>query len=233
MPAVSGSPLRPRAPRAGVLRLYPPAWRRRYEPEVLEILALRPINRSARLDLVRGALDAWLHPSRRSLVPAVAAITGGGVWTALGAYTIAQPVPLDWPGYAFDVLPLAMIAIAALLISVAGAWLKVGDATDAVDHLAVDLAIAGHVAWFAALGATIVGIDYGMSTVIASTAAAAGTIAVGACLLRAGHDRVGALLILTSVALLVAAPAAWLAFGLGWTAIGWLQLPRGEGLVSI
>ncbi len=195
---------------------------------MLEVLAARPLGASARLDLVRGALDAWLHPRRPSKVPAIAAIAGGGVWTAIGAYMVVQPVPLDWPGYAFDVLPLGMIGIGALLIATVGVWLKVGDGADAVDHLAIDLAIAGHAVWLAALGAALVGIDYGVSTVIASTAAAAGTIAVGACVLRAGHERAGTLLILAPVALLVTAPAAWLAFGLGWTAIGWLQLP-GDG----
>lgn len=45
-----------------ILRLYPPAWRGRYLGEVAELLAERPPSARDQLDLVRGALDAWLHP---------------------------------------------------------------------------------------------------------------------------------------------------------------------------
>ena len=45
-----------------LLRLYPRPWRSRYGAELAEILAARPASLMDRLDLVRGAFDAHLHP---------------------------------------------------------------------------------------------------------------------------------------------------------------------------
>jgi len=216
---------------SGLLRLYPPEWRRRYEDEVAAILAERPIDRRGRIDLVRGSLDAWLHPRRPSRVPSAAAFVGGGAWTAAGAFVVAQPVPPDWPGYLIDVVPLTMIGVGAILIATIGAWLRLGDGAGPWARIALDLAIAGHLVWFGALTAALLGGDYGLSTVIASTTAALASVAVGACLLRAGDDRLGVVLVVTPVALLITSPAAWLAFGFGWAVIGWLQGPRSEPLV--
>ena len=51
----------------GVLRLYPRWWRRRYGDEMRALLEVAPARRGDRRDLVRGALDAWLHPPEPSL----------------------------------------------------------------------------------------------------------------------------------------------------------------------
>jgi hypothetical protein len=45
-----------------VLRLYPRSWRARYGAELAAILEARPPTYMDRFDLVRGALDAHLHP---------------------------------------------------------------------------------------------------------------------------------------------------------------------------
>lgn len=45
-----------------LLRLYPRTWRARYEEEFLVVLALRPFSFFEGCDIVRGALDAHLHP---------------------------------------------------------------------------------------------------------------------------------------------------------------------------
>jgi MFS family permease len=45
-----------------VLRLYPRAWRQRYEEEVLAMLELHPCSFLESVDLFFGALDAHLHP---------------------------------------------------------------------------------------------------------------------------------------------------------------------------
>lgn len=218
-------------PGSGLLRLYPPAWRRRYEDEVAGILAERPIDLRGRLDLVRGSLDAWLHPPRPSSVPSIASFIGGAAWTVAGAFVVVQPVPPDWPGYLIEILPLAMVGVGAILVATIGAWLRLGDGAGGVARIALDIAIAGHLLWFAALAAALFGVDYGLTTVVASTAAAVAAVAVGGCLLRAGDDRLGTLLVVTPVALLLTAPAAWVAFGLGWAIIGWLQQPAPEPLV--
>ena len=45
-----------------LIRLYPPAWRRRYGRELAELLATEPASFRTAVDLVAGAVDAWLNP---------------------------------------------------------------------------------------------------------------------------------------------------------------------------
>jgi len=45
-----------------LIGLYPKPWRARYEDELRDALSLRPLTFRDRVDLVRGALDARLHP---------------------------------------------------------------------------------------------------------------------------------------------------------------------------
>jgi len=50
-----------------LLRLYPRAWRERYGEELsAQLEAQRPLRIGVAADLVRGALDAHLHPLRRA-----------------------------------------------------------------------------------------------------------------------------------------------------------------------
>lgn len=58
-----------------LLALYPRAWRRRYGAEIAELLAQEPLNMRLVIDLVRGALDARLHPE---LAGPILAAAGGG-----------------------------------------------------------------------------------------------------------------------------------------------------------
>ncbi len=54
-----------------LIRLYPPAWRRRYGEELAELLATQPTSFRTGIDLVAGAIDAWFNP--QSSTTAVAA----------------------------------------------------------------------------------------------------------------------------------------------------------------
>jgi hypothetical protein len=45
-----------------LIRLYPPAWRRRYGRELAELIATQPASFGTALDLVAAAIDAWLNP---------------------------------------------------------------------------------------------------------------------------------------------------------------------------
>ena len=56
-----------------LLRLYPPAWRRRYAGEVAEMLAGRGFSLRIAVDLVAGAIDSWLHPTATLAAAAAAA----------------------------------------------------------------------------------------------------------------------------------------------------------------
>jgi hypothetical protein len=79
-----------------LVRLYPAAWRERYEVELSALLDERPPDALDRLDIVRGAIDAHIHPQRRHDPPERAgspgrlrlagsvATIGGVLWTLAG-----------------------------------------------------------------------------------------------------------------------------------------------------
>jgi hypothetical protein len=60
-----------------LVRLYPAAWRERYEIELRALLDERPPDVLDRLDIIRGAIDARLHPQRRHDPPEPAGSFGG------------------------------------------------------------------------------------------------------------------------------------------------------------
>jgi hypothetical protein len=53
-----------------LIRLYPPAWRRRYGAELEELLAAQPASFRTAIDVVAGAADAWLNPQSSTAVRA-------------------------------------------------------------------------------------------------------------------------------------------------------------------
>lgn len=66
-----------------LVRVYPPAWRERYEAEFLAVLEARGVTPSVAIDVMRGALDAWVRGPRGPLGAA-------GVALALAAYALAS-----------------------------------------------------------------------------------------------------------------------------------------------
>ena len=211
---------------AGVLRLYPRAWRERYEAEVLAVLEQAHLGRRAQLDLVRGALDARLHAG--SHLPAAAALLSGGLWTIAGVAVVGQPVPPDWPGYLVDVLPLTMAAVLAGLVAIVGCWARASDAGGRLGTAGVLLALGGHVAWAASLVAAMARLGYGAITMASQAAALVGCLLVGLVMVRTRDLPIGAAILLSSALMLFGWPMAWLAFGLAWTVVGMLLLARPE-----
>ena len=61
-----------------LIRLYPPAWRRRYGRELADLLAAQPASFRTAVDLVAGAVDAWLNP-QSSTAATTAEAKGAGV----------------------------------------------------------------------------------------------------------------------------------------------------------
>ena len=61
MPDPNPAPSRPGL-RALLLLLYPPAWRARYTDEFVETIGAHPFSVGLLVDVVAGAIDAWLHP---------------------------------------------------------------------------------------------------------------------------------------------------------------------------
>lgn len=117
----------------GLLRLYPAAWRARYEAEVRALMdedGLRPRDVP---DLVRGALEAHLHPARlglpsgpvrawftRTHVAGAFAAAGGLAWSGtyaalvLAAMMTAENYDLRSVALLAGAGPLILIAIAGL-----------------------------------------------------------------------------------------------------------------------
>jgi hypothetical protein len=203
-----------------LIALYPRWWRDRYGDEMRALLELAPPNSRDRWDLVRGALDAWLHPPQPSLVPALAAVVGGGLWTVAAAGVLVQPVPLDWPGYLADAIPVALLAVGCILVSVVGLAVRAADTRGRSAGLAIGLATIGYGAWLIALAGTATGSSAAVTLWAAQAVAMVATAAVGTVLVRAGEDRVGLPVLLAAGALLVPSTVLWLAFGACWTAIG-------------
>lgn len=206
---------------AGALvRLYPRSWRDRYADEMLALLEAGPVSRQDGFDLLRGALDAWLHPPTRSRIPAAAALIGGGLWTVAAAAVVFQPAPPDWPGYLFDTLTIGLVAAGLLLVATLGCARRVGDMGGRLLTLAVVLTIAGYIGWIAALAGTAVGLVDGPALAFAQTVAMVGSTFVGMVMVRASLDGLGPLVMLASIAMLVPWIVMWLVFGAAWTAIG-------------
>jgi hypothetical protein len=61
-----------------LLRLYPPAWRERYGEELLEVVGQDSLTLQQGIDLVSGAIDAWLSADVRTATRAAGAPAPGG-----------------------------------------------------------------------------------------------------------------------------------------------------------
>jgi hypothetical protein len=130
---------------SALIRLYPAAWRERYEDEFLALLEARPPTLGDRLDIVRGAIDARLHPQvRRSpqepVAPApvpdqraadlvvarrlgIAALLGGALWGLAWVVAINGPLVNDGGSTYRDggaAMPLFLLAIALLVGGLTG-----------------------------------------------------------------------------------------------------------------
>lgn len=203
-----------------ILRLYPGAWRARYGDEMAALLEARPTTWRDRLDLVRGALDAWLNPPTPSRIPAVAAIVGGGLWTVVAAGVLFGPAPPDWPGYLMEVVPAAAIAVGFLAVAVVGCALRSGDGGAGVARVTTTIAVVGYIAWIALLAGTALGWADGPALAAAQAVAIVGTTLVGAAAVMAGDTTIGGLVTASGLAMLIPWSGGWLVFGTAWTAIG-------------
>jgi hypothetical protein len=65
-----------------LVRLYPPAWRRRYGRELADLIASHPSSLATAIDLIAGAIDAWLDPQSSASVSRTPETKGGGTMLA-------------------------------------------------------------------------------------------------------------------------------------------------------
>jgi hypothetical protein len=95
------------------IRLYPPAWRRRYSAEMHFILAEHTTNRRTHLDMLRGAADAWVQMATANLV------TGSVVLVLLGVAANLVLVGVQLARYPLvfgqERVPYIVAAVAALI----------------------------------------------------------------------------------------------------------------------
>jgi hypothetical protein len=84
-----------------LVRLYPKAWRERYEAEFRSLLEARPPTPGDRLDIVRGAIDARIHPeipgdpsvrapARRVPIAVGLSLLAGASWLAWTAIVLRE-----------------------------------------------------------------------------------------------------------------------------------------------
>ncbi len=106
-----------------LLRLYPRPWRERYGDEFLALISDRPPSLDDRVDIVRGAIDARLHPQLTGPERPVAdrsgylVLSGFGLFVAAILLAISGPVLHDEYGTYRDgaaALPLFIGAMALL-----------------------------------------------------------------------------------------------------------------------
>jgi len=120
-----------------LLRLYPRAWRDRYGDEFVELIREKPPTSLDTFDVMRGALDAWLHPqivgqtpsrapggARLARLARAGAIAGGGLWIAGGLAMNSLPIDPDLgyknSGMAVLVIVAAMVVTALAALATAG-----------------------------------------------------------------------------------------------------------------
>ena len=123
-----------------LVRLYPRPWRDRYEAEFLGLIAERPLTLIERFDVVRGALDARLHPQVRPMSDAeplppelvadlrvarrlgLAALIGAVLWPAAFLVAAMGPIRYDGEGTyrdggaAFPIIIVAVVLLAGGLV---------------------------------------------------------------------------------------------------------------------
>jgi hypothetical protein len=91
-----------------LIRLYPPAWRRRYGRELAELMATQPASYGMAIDLIAGAIDAWLKPQSSTAAPAAKAKGAGTM--------VPRMLQLRCAGHGAKVTPADNVKAAAVTI---------------------------------------------------------------------------------------------------------------------
>jgi len=219
---------------SALLRLYPRAWRDRYLDELSALLAERPPSSRDRLDLLGGALDAWLHPQvvaatqdddRQPLVrpvgTAALAALGGALWIAGGV--VQNGTRFD-PGLGYKEasagFPLIVVgAFITALAAIAFAW-GGSDGRATLRRAAVAMFAF---ALLLSMGWPLLLIGFFGYTI---SVIAFGALLAGAPRSRAGILLVPAALVVTSFNTETTMALAAVPFGLAWIAVGAAALWR-------
>jgi len=109
-----------------LVRLYPRAWRDRYQDEFLALLAERPPTWGDLVDTVRGALDAHLNPQAETepspwthRIPGLLALIAGAMWSAIVLAFVF------WQDGAWNLAALFPISLLLMFLSLPGDYMAV------------------------------------------------------------------------------------------------------------
>ncbi len=189
-----------------LVRLYPKAWRDRYEEEFLTLLAERPPTFADLVDTVRGAVDAHLNPQAQTepspwthRLPGIFALIAGALWSS---FFVAFVV---WQNDAWAVAILFPVAMLFMLLSLPGDYMATHGR-----RIAVALGVIG-------LCIVVANLPYSLLTAVAAIGGY--LIALGGMLtlaaIRAEIGPSGRWILLTLAVVLPAAIGFPIALGLG------------------
>jgi hypothetical protein len=91
-----------------LVRLYPPGWRRRYGRELADLIAAQPASYGMAIDLVAGAIDAWVNPQSSTAAAATDAKGAGAM--------VPRMLQLRCAGYDPNVTKADKVKAAAIVI---------------------------------------------------------------------------------------------------------------------
>lgn len=176
-----------------LVALYPPGWRARYEDEFLALLSERPPDPLDRIDIVRGAIDARIHPQ----------VQGSSAAPEIPVDHSPWPVRLGWLTLFGGVLWIAALVVVINGPIVSGEWGTYRDGAAAMPlffaavvflgvgmlALVLELPEPARVARGAAFVSSMVGLLWAFAPwfVIAGAIAFAGLLVVAIAAWRAGR----------------------------------------------
>jgi hypothetical protein len=189
-----------------LVRLYPRAWRDRYEEEFLALLAERPPTLGDLVDTVRGALDAHLNPQAETesspwthRLPGLLALIAGATWSAVVLAFVF------WHDGAWNLAALFPLSLLLMFLSLPGDYMSAHGR-----RIAIALGVVG-------LCIVVANLPYSLLTVAAGVGgylfALGGMLTMAA--IRAGIGPSGRWLLLVLAVVLPAAIGFPVAFGLG------------------
>jgi len=175
-----------------LVSLYPRSWRDRYEHEFLALLSERPPDSLDRLDIVRGALDARLHPqvqgfasgapplpgSRWPVRVGWLTLLGGFLWAVALFVAVNGPIVVDeWGTYRDGGAAMPVWFIALILLGVGMITVTLG------------LPVPARAARAAAYVSSVVGLLWALAPwlLYAGIVAIAGLLVVAVSAWRAGR----------------------------------------------
>jgi hypothetical protein len=224
-----------------LVRIYPRAWRDRYEDEFLALLEARPPTARDLLDVVWGAVDAHLYPQGdvapqpwTHRIPGLFALIAGAMWSAVVLAFVF------WYESAWTVAILIPLSLLLMFLSLPGDYMA-----SHVRQIAIALGVVG-------LCIVIANLPYSMPTAAAGISgyliALGGLLTLAAVRAEIGSSRRWALLVLAVVVpAVVGFPVAFglgtisddetwvlgllLPYGLAWVFVGLRLAIRGSATI--